>query len=87
MLREQPVDVWGFKHCFDRARLSASPDQGAVGAFTENQIECANEDRFARACFPRNNIQPALQFEREVLHQGEIFYPERRQHAKFVRAA
>ena len=69
----------------DAAAFLAAADEGTVGAFTENEVEGAENDGFAGAGFAGDDIAAGLELEREVAHEGEVFDAQRRQHDRFVR--
>ena len=69
---------------FDGATVRAAADEGAVGAFAEDEIEAADDDGFARAGLAGDGVVTGLKLEREVGDQREVFDSERRQHGRKI---
>ena len=61
------------KNRFDRAHIRSSPDQRFVGAFAEQQLERADDDRFAGAGFACDSDEPRRDFPFQFFDQREIF--------------
>ena len=68
------------EHCFDGTGFAATANERAIGAFAEDEIKCANEDGFARARFPGEDVVAGLEFDSEIRHQGKVFDAQRREH-------
>ena len=71
-----------FEDGFDGATVGAAADEGAVGAFAEDEVEGADDDGFAGTSFAGDGVVAGLELERQVGDQGEVFDSERRQHGK-----
>jgi phosphoribosyl 1,2-cyclic phosphate phosphodiesterase len=70
----------------DRALVGAAPQQGAIGAAAEHEIQGADEDGLAGAGFAGDGVVSRLQVQGQIGHQGEVSDSQRGQHAEFVRA-
>ena len=70
----------GGENRFHGARIRAAADEGAIGAFAEDEIQRADDDRFASACLAGDGVVARREFQGEVGHQREIFDAERREH-------
>ena len=68
--------------CFDGAALRTAADEGAIGAFAEDEVECADDDRFSRAGFAGDGVVAGGEIQGEVRDQGEILDAERGQHRR-----
>ena len=53
-------------------------------AFTEDEVERADDDGLARAGFAGDDVTAGLEFQREVGHQSKIFDAQRRQHLQKI---
>ena len=68
----------------DCAGFGAETDQGAVGAFSQGEIEGADDDGFPGAGFARNRIVAGLKFESEIGHEREVFDAQAGQHGDIL---
>jgi len=66
----------------DRAGIGATANQGTIGAFAQHQAQSADEDGFSRAGFAGDDVQAALQFQRQVRHEGEVLDAQCGQHGR-----
>ena len=54
--------VLQFKERFHGTLVSPGPDEGLVGAFAQNQFECAHNDRFTSPGLPGHHAERGSQF-------------------------
>lgn len=64
----------------DRTTFRAAAQEGAIRAFTQDQVERANKNGFAGTGFAGDDVAPRLEFQRQVRHQREVFDAQRDQH-------
>ncbi len=65
---------------FDRATVATGAQEGAVGAFAQQQVERADDDGFARAGLAGDDIVAGLQLQGQIRDQGQIFDAQGGQH-------
>ena len=70
------------ENSLDRTSVAAAADERAVGAFAEDEVERADDDGLARAGFAGDGVATGLEFQREVVHEGEVFNAQGRQHGQ-----
>ena len=73
----QFLRVVEMKDGLDGAALRSAADERLVGALTENEFQCADDDRFSRAGLAGDGGKPARQGPFQIFHEGEILDPER----------
>ena len=64
--------VGKLERCFDAALVFPGADHAAVGAVAENETERADKDGFARAGFPRDDVESFTELNAHVLHDREV---------------
>ena len=64
--------------------IAAAADQCPVSAFTENQIQRADQNGLSRSGFSRDNVVTWLQLKREVRNQSQVFDAQSRQHVSRI---
>lgn len=77
---EGGVDLLDVERGFDGADVSAAPDEIAIGAAAQDEIESADENGFAGAGFAGDGVIARFEFEAEVSDQGQVFNSEMGQH-------
>ena len=55
-----------------RAKIGAGSDERFVGAFAEQKLQCADDNRFARAGFSGNGNEARSELPLEFFHEREI---------------
>ena len=68
------------EHRFHDAGITAVAEQRAVGSLAQDQTQGADENRLAGAGFAGNGIVARLQFEGQILDQGQVFDTQGREH-------
>ena len=58
---------------FDGTTIAAVADERTVGTFTEDEIERADDDGFARAGLAGDDIAAGLKLKRQVRYEREVF--------------
>ena len=61
------------KNCFDRAKIGPGANQRFVRAFAQQELQRADDDRFARAGFASDGDKPRRHLPLELFHEREIF--------------
>lgn len=69
----------------DRTEIRARPDGTAVRAFAEDQLDGPQDHRFASPGLASDGVEPGLEFQGEVGHQGEVPDSQRGQHGASAR--
>ena len=69
---ERRLKVFCVENRFDRAIIAAAANQRAISAFSENKIQCADDDGLTRAGFTGDGVEAGLKFKREVGNQSKI---------------
>ena len=64
------------KNCFHGAEIGPGADERLVRALAEQELQRANDDRFARAGFARDGDKARRHLPFEIFHEGEVFYPQ-----------
>ena len=64
-----------FENRLDCARFRPGPDQRLIGAFAEEKLECADDNRLSGAGFACDCGIARRELPFEVLHQRQVFYP------------
>src|ERR1043166_3662761 len=59
-LSQRNLEPGNVKHCLDGAIVAATANERAVSPLAENQVERANQDRFAGSGFAGNNVETGL---------------------------
>ncbi len=77
---QRRLEAGHIKNGLDRALVLPAPDEGAVGALTQDEIEGADDDGLAGAGFAGDDVAARLELQRQVGHQGKVFDAQRRQH-------
>ncbi len=75
-LRIQLLQVRSGENCFDCAHFRSCADEGFVRPFAEQKLQCADDDRFARAGFAGDSDEPAGHLPFELFDEREIFYAQ-----------
>ena len=70
----------------DRATVRPAADERAVGALTQDERQCADEDAFPSASFASDDVEAGPQLYREVCHESEVLDAESSQHVEIGRA-
>ena len=86
--RIQLFQLGPFEDCFDGANIGSGPNQRFVGSFAEEQLERADDDRFARAGLPRDDGESRTELPFQILDQRQILDSEQGQnggHGKKLR--
>ena len=73
--RSALVDVQSrdIENGFDGTTIAAVADERTVGTFTEDEIERADDDGFARAGLAGDDIAAGLKLKRQVRYEREVF--------------
>ena len=71
-LRIQFFQLGPFEDCFDGANIGAGADQRFVGSFAEEQLQRADDDRFARAGFSRDGGESRRELPFQILDQRQV---------------
>ena len=62
---------------FDRATIATGTQESAIGPLAQQQIERADDDGFARARLPGNDIETGLQLQGQIGDQRQILDAQR----------
>jgi len=81
---QRRAEFFHVEHGLDGATVAAAADERAVGAFAEDEVERADDDRLARAGFAGDDVAAGLELKRQVRHEREVFNAERRQHLQKI---
>jgi len=71
--RAQPADIEDGLH---RATIAAAAQERAVGPLPQHEAQGPDENGFARARLPGNDIVTGLQLQRQIGHQREVLDAE-----------
>ncbi len=61
-----------FEDCFDGANIGSGANQRLVGSFAEEQLQRADDDRFARARFSRDGGESRRELPFQILDQRQV---------------
>ena len=75
--RAPAIDV---EHRLDGGQILAGADQVGVGARAEHEQDGVDQNRFARAGFPREHVEAGREWHRDLLDHGQVPDPELSQH-------
>ena len=74
--------LFGGEDRFNRAAIRAAADERSIGAFAEDEVERANDDRLAGAGFAGDGVVAGGEIQGEVRDEGEVLDAERGQHGR-----
>jgi NCS1 family nucleobase:cation symporter-1 len=79
--RDRGAHAADIEHALDRAGIGAGPDQSAIGALAEEEVEGPDEDRFPRARLAGDRVEPRTKLDRQVGDEREVLDAQMGQHA------
>ena len=84
-LGQEGVDELGVgqpERGLDRALGLAGADGAGVGALAKQEVKRADQDGFARAGLPRDDVEAGLEIHRGLFDEGEVLDSQQRQHGR-----